>query len=95
MPIDEMVDKYSTTYKQILEKYPLLRKIGTKEDGKLYEIGRLNVVAPHHRLLIREDWLQKLNLQVPTTTEELYNVANAFVNQDPDGNGKRIRSVST
>ncbi|MEC0264987.1 extracellular solute-binding protein [Paenibacillus anseongense] len=89
MPIDEMVDKYSTTYKQILEKYPLLRKIGTKEDGKLYEIGRLNVVAPHHRLLIREDWLEKLNLQVPTTTEELYNVANAFVNQDPDGNGKK------
>ncbi|UKS24753.1 extracellular solute-binding protein [Paenibacillus sp. HWE-109] len=89
MPIDDMIAKYSTTYKSILEKYPLLRKIGTKEDGKLYEIGRLNVVAPHHRLLIREDWLQKLNLPVPTTTEELYKVAQAFVNQDPDGNGKK------
>jgi putative aldouronate transport system substrate-binding protein len=88
MPLDEMIDKYSTTYKQLLAKYPLLRKIGTKEDGKLYEIGRLNVVGPHHRLLIREDWLQKLNLQVPTTTEELYKVAEAFAKQDPDGNNK-------
>lgn len=89
MPLDEMINKYSTNYKQLLEKYPLLRTLGTKEDGKLYEVGRLNPVAPHHRLIIREDWLQKLNLQVPTTTEELFNVAEAFVNQDPDGNGKK------
>lgn len=89
MPIDDMINKYSTTYKQLLEKYPQLRKSGMKEDGKLYEFGRLNVIAPHHRLLIREDWLKKLGLEVPKTTEDLYNVAKAFVNQDPDGNGKK------
>jgi len=37
---------------------------------------------------IREDWLKKLNLKAPTTIEELEAVMEAFVKQDPDGNGK-------
>lgn len=37
---------------------------------------------------IRKDWLDNLGLKVPTTWEELYNVAKAFTFQDPDGNGK-------
>ena len=38
-------------------------------------------------LMIRQDWLEKLNLKVPTTTEEFRNVMRAFVTRDPDGNG--------
>ncbi|MDQ1914662.1 extracellular solute-binding protein [Paenibacillus sp. GD4] len=89
MPIDEMVEKYSTTYKQMLKEYPSLKKVGMKADGKLYEFARLAEVYPIHALLIREDWLKKLNLQAPQTTEELYQVAKAFAENDPDGNGKK------
>jgi len=39
-------------------------------------------------LVIRKDWLDKLKLKMPTTTEELVAVAKAFTEQDPDGNGK-------
>ena len=39
-------------------------------------------------LVIRKDWLDKLSLAAPATTEELFNVAKAFTEQDPDGNGK-------
>lgn len=39
-------------------------------------------------LSIREDWLKKLNLQAPTTLDELLAVAKAFATQDPDGNGQ-------
>lgn len=38
---------------------------------------------------IRKDWLDKLNLKVPTTPEELLEVAKAFTERDPDGNGKK------
>ncbi len=38
---------------------------------------------------IRKDWLDKLNLQIPKTYEEYFNVLKAFTNNDPDGNGKR------
>ncbi|SFK95638.1 putative aldouronate transport system substrate-binding protein [Paenibacillus sp. 1_12] len=37
---------------------------------------------------IREDWLEKLNLKAPQTMDDLEKVMDAFVNQDPDGNGK-------
>lgn len=38
---------------------------------------------------LRKDWLTKLNLQTPNTIEEFYAVAKAFVENDPDGNGKK------
>ncbi len=39
-------------------------------------------------LVIRKDWLDNLALRTPTTPEELFKVAKAFTEQDPDGNGK-------
>ena len=36
---------------------------------------------------IRKDWLDRLNLEVPTTIDELYNVLVAFKNEDANGNG--------
>ncbi|MEF2245937.1 extracellular solute-binding protein [Paenibacillus sp. IITD108] len=89
MPIDGLIESSSTEYKKLLEEYPVLKKVGLKADGKLYEFARLNEVAPIHTLLIRQDWLEKLNLKVPATTEELYEVAKAFAEQDPDDNGQK------
>ncbi|WP_438446022.1 extracellular solute-binding protein [Gorillibacterium sp. sgz5001074] len=88
MPIDDIVEKYSTTYKDMMKQFPQLKKLGTKDDGKLYEIGRLSPLEAGHRVYIREDWLEKLNLKMPTSPEELLAVAKAFTTQDPDGNGK-------
>jgi putative aldouronate transport system substrate-binding protein len=88
MPIDDVIEKYSTTYKDLMKQFPQLKKLGTKEDGKLYEIGRVSPLANAHRIYIREDWLTKLNLKMPANTEELLAVAKAFATQDPDGNSK-------
>jgi putative aldouronate transport system substrate-binding protein len=87
-PIDDMIEQYSTTYKELLKRYPILRKAGTGADGKLYQFGRINETIPQRGLFIRTDWLTKLKLDIPRTTEELYQVAKAFAEQDPDGNGK-------
>jgi putative aldouronate transport system substrate-binding protein len=38
---------------------------------------------------IRQDWLDKLNLKVPTNYEDYVKVLKAFTNDDPDGNGKK------
>ncbi|OZB94153.1 extracellular solute-binding protein [Paenibacillus sp. XY044] len=88
MPLDDLIDQYSTEYKQLLEQYPLLRKLGTKSDGKLYGIGRVLGYIPGNFLFIRQDWLDKLGLKVPETDEEAFEVMKAFASQDPDGNGK-------
>ncbi|MDR6878520.1 extracellular solute-binding protein [Bacillus sp. 3255] len=87
-PIDDMIEAYSTEYKALLQKYPALRKAGTGADGKLYQFGRINETIPQRGLFIRMDWLRKLHLDIPTTTEEMVQVAKAFTEQDPDGNGR-------
>ncbi|WP_168122590.1 extracellular solute-binding protein [Paenibacillus sp. HB172176] len=87
-PIDELIEKYSTTYKSLLEKYPEIRKIATREDGKMYEFAHVTPTGPNHRLYIRTDWLEKLGLDTPKTSDELLSTAIAFAKDDPDGNGK-------
>lgn len=41
-----------------------------------------------YKAFINQTWLDKLNLEVPTTTDDLYNVLKAFKEQDPNGNGE-------
>lgn len=86
MPIDDLVEQYSTEYKALMEKYPAMKKRGTV-DGELYYLTSVRTLATNHVIYIRTDWLNKLGLKMPTTTAELYEVAEAFAKQDPDGNG--------
>ncbi|WP_020620375.1 extracellular solute-binding protein [Paenibacillus daejeonensis] len=88
LPLDDLL-QYAPEYEKLLEQYPQLRQVGTKPDGKLYEIGKINEPHLQSVAFIRMDWLNKLNLEIPQTTEELYTVLKAFVEQDPDGNGKK------
>lgn len=59
-------------------------------DGKIMALPGVQANADGiHLLWIRQDWLDKLNLEPPTTMAELEDVARAFVEDDPDGNGQR------
>lgn len=58
-------------------------------DGKLLGLPSFEDPFMSTQILwIRTDWLDKLKLQPPTTLDELEKVAEAFVNDDPDGNNK-------
>ncbi|SDD63917.1 putative aldouronate transport system substrate-binding protein [Paenibacillus sp. UNCCL117] len=89
LPLNDLIDKHSTEYKALLQKFPQISKLATKPDGKMYEFSRITKPEVLATMVIRKDWLDKLNLKVPETMEELYNVADAFANKDPDGNGKK------
>ncbi|MFA9379571.1 MAG: extracellular solute-binding protein [Acetanaerobacterium sp.] len=64
----------------------IMRNVNT-ETGTLFSIParRMNVAAL--TTFIRKDWLDKLNLPVPTTTDEYYDALVAFKEQDPGGVG--------
>jgi len=83
MPLDDLIEQYSVDYKELLEEFPLLRQLGTKADGKLYEFGRLLGYIPGAYLFIREDQLQDLGKSVPGTMEEAYEVMKAYVGKNP------------
>jgi putative aldouronate transport system substrate-binding protein len=85
----------------VYEKYatPRLREICNYQDGRgflagssggqLYAMPVSNDFANNVAMLfIRKDWLDKLNLSIPTTMDELLAVARVFRDRDPDGNGR-------
>lgn len=88
--LTEVYNKYATP---LLKKYVEADdKIGMKSvtiNDKLYGIPNYTGILDNAPVLwIRSDWMKKLNLQAPKTTDDLIAIAKAFVEQDPDGNGK-------
>jgi putative aldouronate transport system substrate-binding protein len=76
----------------ILDKYPNIRKSATLDDGTSCIFDQVEMTSARMAYWgegIRVDWLKKLNLQMPTTMDELYNVLVAFRDGDPNGNGKK------
>ena len=58
-------------------------------DGKIYGLPMMgNGYDEVPVMFIRQDWLDNLGLKMPTTIEELKEVARAFTEDDPDGNGQ-------
>ena len=76
-----------------LDEFPNLKAIpeemlkSASTEGKLYGVPFQKDLA-RNGVVLRKDWLDKLGLEVPKTTEELMEVAKAFTENDPDGNGK-------
>jgi len=58
-------------------------------DGKLYGLPNVAIEADAPSYVwVRQDWLDRLQLDPPKTVEDIARIAKAFVQQDPDGNGK-------
>jgi putative aldouronate transport system substrate-binding protein len=56
------------------------------KDGKVY--GIFTKFQGGTMPVVRQDWMEKLQLQEPKTLDDYYNVLKAFKEKDPDGNGK-------
>ncbi|ALA43025.1 MULTISPECIES: extracellular solute-binding protein [Paenibacillus] len=80
------VGKYLDDYENLKKIPPEVREAASIE-GVLYGVPFQKNLA-RAGLVIRQDWLDRLGLKVPTTLDELYEVARAFTEDDPDGNGK-------
>jgi putative aldouronate transport system substrate-binding protein len=60
-----------------------------KVSSKQYAIPFRPLIPVQTTFWVRQDWLDKLGLKAPKTLDELKAVAKAFVERDPDGNGKK------
>jgi len=89
--LTEVYNQYaSDNLRAVLEFQDRLAFIPSTQNGKIYGLPRTNDFANNIAIMyIREDWLQRLNLQAPRTLSELMEVAKAFVERDPDGNGQK------
>jgi len=90
-PLDQYFDDYaSDALKGYVESGgEELKKCISNDKGEMMAIPAPNITAGGiNEMWIRQDWLDNLGLEVPRTWDELAAVAEAFVTQDPDGNGE-------
>lgn len=78
--LTEMIKSYPN-----LAAYPDITFINNKIDGKLYGVPRVRPTEGNAQPLIRADWLQKVNMKMPETPDDLFNVMKAFKASAPDG----------
>lgn len=84
--VGELLDEYGPNLKKFLGEDTL--SFGQLE-GKQMSIPGKRAITGRYSSYIRQDWLDKLGLPVPTTTDELYTTLNAFKEKDPGGLGSK------
>jgi len=88
--LTDLIEQHGKNMKVTFGKYPLLKKTMTASDGKIYALGQVltTTTMGSYKPVINSNWLKNLNLKVPETTAELYDVLKAFKTGDPNQNGK-------
>lgn len=90
LPVEGLIEKYGPNITKAINEDKDAKRLATAENGHMYAIPSL-FRSPMEKIrgisFINKVWLDKLNLPVPSTTEELYQTLKAFKTQDPNGNG--------
>lgn len=83
--LNKYIDENMPNLKQILEEKQVVKKSITTDEGKIFAIPEINTfVTGNNVMMVRQDWLTKLGLQMPVTTDDWYNVLKAFKTINPD-----------
>lgn len=88
--IEDLTPYYETyasdTIKDNIDKTDGKAIANASVDGKMYGLPTVQAEADGYNLMwIRQDWLDELGLEAPTTVEELETVAKAFVDNNMGG----------
>lgn len=89
LPLEDLIAEYAPNIKAYLDENPDVVKSLTSPDGHIYMIPYIPDGTVARTWWIRQDWLDALGLEVPTTVEEFEAVLYAFLNDDPNGNGQK------
>jgi ABC-type sugar transport system, periplasmic component len=89
IPLEDLIPQYMPNYYSRLNMNNANAAIPSS-DGHTYYIGNLTAQNVNHEanFFINKAWLDALNLEVPTTVEELTEVLRKFKTGDPNGNGE-------
>lgn len=98
IPLEDLIDNYMPNLKKVFDENPEYRTMCTAPDGHIYGFPWIEQLGADKEAIqtigdipfINKKWLDELNLQVPSTTEELAQVLKAFKENDPAGDGQTI-----
>lgn len=84
-----LIDEYAPNIRKAFDAHPEMEYLATSEDGGIYGLPKYQRYWPktYLRQMLNVQWLSNLNLEMPTTLDELYNVLLAFKENDANGDG--------
>ena len=88
IPLNELVNETDTPNLWKVYSDPEIRRKVSDTEGNIRFIGQRTAITCGKLFFYRQDWLDKLGLETPKTTEDLYNVFKAIKEGDPNGNGE-------
>lgn len=78
---NDVIDKYAPNLKKYLQEHPEVDKMVKTDNGSYYGFPMIRgdeLLLTFQGLAIRNDWLEKVGLEKPTTIDEWYTVLKAF-----------------
>ena len=99
--LTELMPKYAPAYYEWMQNNPEENKAFMLDDGTQFQFVNFNANVEEKKFVyfkiygpqIRQDWLDKVGMKMPTTTDELYDVLVAFRDNDMNGNGDKTDEV--
>ena len=90
LPLNDLIEQYGANTKKLFDDISYVKDGITMPDGNIYALPSYSEI--YHckyadKLWIDQSWLDNLKLEMPTTTDEYYEVLKAFKEQDANGNG--------
>ena len=82
------LEEYAPDLWALLEAHPDYLAAITLEDGSIRALPSINELPTNNLMWINESWLKSLQLEMPTTAEELTEVLRAFKTRDPNRNAR-------
>ncbi len=88
IPLNKYIAHYAPNVQKAMKDVPGMKEVMTAPDGNIYGIPQINYCWHCYwsaKYWINTRWLKELNLKMPTTPDEFYNVLMAFKTHPPAG----------
>ncbi|MFD0958399.1 extracellular solute-binding protein [Paenibacillus chungangensis] len=87
IPLNALIEQHSPSIKKhvIDDKDAFMQT--SDDEGNIYAVPMMSAIRTSTGSMIRQDWLDRLNLPVPDTIEDWHRTLKAFKEQDANGNG--------
>ena len=97
-PLEDYVEECMPNMMNVLGMYPEVYGAITSDSGHIYSLPRVKYGFgvegfPNAQMYINKQWMDNLNLEMPKTTDDIYNVLKAFKEQDADGDGDATNEI--
>lgn len=89
LPLEELIEQYAPNIQRIFEENPEIKQSITATDGHIYSMPMIRAgFGLYPKLWISQTWMDKLELSMPETVDDFYEMLKAFKEEDPNGNNE-------